>query len=65
MTGLSPTAAHIFASTAAASGQGFPTIGEFLGHTQVQTTARYAHPTAQPVRMAADMVAQNLRQSLR
>ena len=31
------------ASTASASGQGLPIIGKLLGHTQVQTTARYAH----------------------
>ena len=34
---------HTFASTAVASGQGLPMIGKLLGHTQVQTTARYAH----------------------
>lgn len=45
-------------------GQGLPMIGKLLGHTQVQTTARYAHLAAEPVRMAADAVAQNLRQSL-
>ena len=55
---------HTFASTAVASGQGLPMIGKLLGHTQVQTTARYAHLAAEPVRMAADAVAQNLRQSL-
>ena len=47
-----------------ASGQGLPMIGKLLGHTQVQTTARYAHLAAEPLRMAADAVAQNLRQSL-
>ncbi|MDT8854778.1 tyrosine-type recombinase/integrase [Paracoccaceae bacterium Fryx2] len=55
---------HTFASTAVASGQGLPMIGKLLGHTQVQTTARYAHLAAEPVRMAADAVSQNLRQSL-
>jgi integrase len=55
---------HTFASTAVASGQGLPMIGKLLGHTQVQTTARYAHLAAEPVRMAADAVAQNLQQSL-
>ncbi len=34
---------HTFASTAVATGQGLPMIGKLLGHTQVQTTARYAH----------------------
>ncbi|EPX82840.1 Site-specific recombinase XerD [Rubellimicrobium thermophilum DSM 16684] len=55
---------HTFASTAVASGQGLPMIGKLLGHTQVQTTGRYAHLAVEPVRMAADAVAQNLRQSL-
>jgi len=49
-----------FASTAIASGQGLPMIGKLRWHTQVQTTARYAHLAAEPVRMAADAVAQNL-----
>jgi hypothetical protein len=30
----------------------------------VQTTARYAHLAAEPVRMAADAVAQNLCEAL-
>ena len=55
---------HTFASTAVAAGQGLPMIGKLLGHTQAQTTARYAHLAAEPVKMAADAVAQNLRQSL-
>ena len=55
---------HTFASTAIASGQGLPMIGKLLGHTQVQTTARYAHLAAEPVKMAADAVAQNLQQAL-
>ncbi len=55
---------HTFASTAVASGQGLPMIGKLLGHTQVQTTARYAHLAAEPVKMAADAVARNLWQSL-
>lgn len=55
---------HTFASTAVASGQGLPMIGKLLGHTQVQTTARYAHLAAEPERMAADAVAQNLRSYL-
>ena len=55
---------HTFASTAVASGQGLPMIGKLLGHTQVQTTARYAHLAAEPVRMAADAVAQDLQQAM-
>ncbi len=47
---------HTFASTAVAAGQGLPMIGKLLGHTQVQTTARYAHLAADPVKNAADSV---------
>ena len=35
-----------------------------LGHTQVQTTARYAHLAADPIRDAADQVASNIAASL-
>ena len=55
---------HTFASTAVASGQGLPMIGKLLGHTQVQTTARYAHLAAEPVKTAADLVATSLREAL-
>ena len=34
---------HSFASRALALGEGLPMIGKLLGHTQVRTTARYAH----------------------
>nr|WP_096700291.1 site-specific integrase [Magnetospirillum sp. 15-1] len=47
---------HSFASTAVAAGQSLPMIGKLLGHTQVQTTARYAHLAADPVRAAADQI---------
>ena len=55
---------HTFASTAVASGQGLPMIGKLLGHTQVQTTARYAHLAADPVKLAADAVANTLSHAL-
>ena len=35
-------------------------IGKLLGHTQVQTTARYAHLAAEPVRLAANDVSGTL-----
>ena len=55
---------HTFASTAVAAGQGLPMIGKLLGHTQVQTTARYAHLAADPIKDAADQVASNIAASL-
>ena len=51
---------HTFASTAVAAGQGLPMIGKLLGHTQVQTTARYAHLAADPVKSAADSVSSTI-----
>lgn len=53
---------HTFASTAVAAGQSLPMIGKLLGHTQVQTTARYAHLAASPVKGAADAISDVLAQ---
>ncbi len=47
---------HSFASDALQLGQDLTMIGRLLGHTQVQTTARYAHLKTDPVRSAADTV---------
>ena len=55
---------HTFASTAVASGQGLPMIGKLLGHSQVQTTARYAHLAADPMRDAANSVASTLQRAM-
>ena len=38
-------------------------IGAMLGHTQVQTTQRYAHLYDQPLRAAADHVGQVIDQA--
>jgi len=51
---------HSFASIAAASGMGLPIIGKMLGHTQAQTTARYAHLASDPVKAAAAAVASRI-----
>ena len=48
---------HAFASVAASSGMGLPIIGKMLGHTQAQTTNRYAHLASDPVKAAAASVA--------
>ena len=48
---------HAFASVAASSGMGLPIIGKLLGHTQAQTTQRYAHLASDPVKAAAEKVA--------
>ncbi len=39
-------------------------IGILLGHTQVQTTVLYAHLAAEPVKAAADYVAETLGRAL-
>lgn len=51
---------HTFASTAIAAGHSLPIIGKLLGHTQVQTTARYAHLAAQPAMLAAESITEVL-----
>lgn len=51
---------HTFASSGVALGQGLPIIGRLLGHTQPQTTARYAHLAAAPALEVADKISQNL-----
>lgn len=48
---------HAFASVAASSGASLHVIGKLLGHTQAQTTHRYAHLAADPVKAAAASVA--------
>ncbi len=55
---------HTFASRAVALGQGLPTIGRLLGHTQTQTTARYAHLAADHSLAAADQVSKSLADAL-
>lgn len=47
---------HNFAAFGAGGGMGLPIIGKLLGHTQPQTTARYAHLDADPLRKAADTI---------
>jgi integrase len=48
---------HSFASDALQLGEDLTMIGRLLGHTQVQTTARYAHLKTGPIKAAADKVA--------
>lgn len=47
---------HSFASFAASAGESLMVIGKLLGHTQPQTTARYAHLAPDPVSDTADRV---------
>lgn len=51
---------HSFASIAVASGMSLPMIGKLLGHSQPQTTARYAHLADDPMRLAAEQIGQKI-----
>jgi integrase len=55
---------HTFASSGVALGQGLPIIGRLLGHTQPQTTARYAHLAASPALEVADKISESLAGSI-
>ncbi len=45
---------HTYASNAVSSGMAIQMVGRLLGHTQLQTTMRYAHLADDPVRQAAE-----------
>ncbi|MDD3029126.1 MAG: tyrosine-type recombinase/integrase [Alphaproteobacteria bacterium] len=51
---------HTFASNAVTMGMSLPMIGRLLGHTQTQTTARYAHLAVSPVLEAATKVTREI-----
>jgi integrase len=51
---------HSFASVGAAGGMSLNIIGGLLGHRQPQTTARYAHLAADPLKAAAARIASTI-----
>ena len=51
---------HSFASGGLLVGEGLPMIGKLLGHTQVQTTARYAHLARDTVKASAARIARRI-----
>ena len=55
---------HSFASRALALGESLPMIGRLLGHSQVATTARYAHLARDSVHEAARRVSDRIEASL-
>ncbi len=55
---------HTFASGGLLVGEGLAMIGKLLGHTQVQTTARYAHLASDPVKQAATKISDRLASAL-
>ncbi|KUO56865.1 MAG: hypothetical protein APF80_13435 [Alphaproteobacteria bacterium BRH_c36] len=56
---------HTFASIAVASGGSLPILGRQLGHSQPQTTQRYAHLADDPVRQLTETTGQTLAQALK
>ena len=55
---------HSFASRALALGESLPMIGKLLGHSQIQTTARYAHLARDSVRESAVRVAASIGEDI-
>ena len=55
---------HTFASIGAGSSLGLPIVGKLLGHSQPQTTARYAHLDTDPLRRAANLIGAQLASAL-
>ncbi|WP_421566133.1 tyrosine-type recombinase/integrase [Ochrobactrum sp. EDr1-4] len=55
---------HNFASTAVSTGQSLYLVGKLLGHSQSQTTQRYAHLAPDPIREAADSVSNMISETL-
>ena len=56
---------HSFASIGAGSGLGLPILGALLGHSQPQTTSRYAHLAADPLHEAAERISGAVAASLK
>jgi len=55
---------HTYASNAVANGMPIQMVGKLLGHTQLQTTMRYAHLADEPVLRAAEQNAAMLSGAL-
>jgi len=55
---------HTFASHAVQNGVSLPVLGRLLGHTQIQTTMRYAHLADECVREAANITAGAVRSAV-
>ena len=56
---------HTFASEAVMGGESLPMVGRILGHTQAQTTARYAHLADDPLRKASERIASSLKEAMK
>ena len=52
------------ASEAVMGGESLPMVGRILGHTQAQTTARYAHLADDPLQRASERIALSLKEAI-
>ena len=55
---------HSFASVAVGGGMSLPVIGALLGHSQPQTTQRYAHLSADPLKAASEAIAKRIASAM-
>ena len=55
---------HSFASRALALGEPLPVIGKLLGHSKLETTARYAHLARDSAQEAAERVAESIAEDM-
>ena len=55
---------HTFTSEAVMGGESLPMVGRILGHTQAQTTARYAQFGDDPLQRASERIASSLKQAI-
>jgi len=55
---------HSFASAAASGGMSLVLIGSMLGHKDVATTARYAHLSDDPKKVAADQISGHIKTTM-
>ena len=51
---------HSFASRALALGETLPVIGKLLGHSDIETTARYAHLAHDSIHETAERIAASI-----
>lgn len=56
---------HSFASVAVEVGGTLPIIGHLLGHSQAQTTARYAHVAPNPAQRVANAVGKRIAEAMK
>jgi integrase len=56
---------HSFASIGAGASLGLPIIGRLLGHRSSETTSRYAHLDADPVRRASNAIGETIAAAMK